>query len=148
MDERGTSSDLEPEDLDNCAWGNKDGYHPGWVYHGLLIGPAREALRLLRRLLAGALLPAELLARMTTPHWLDGVMPGRPWLRAGYGLGLMIGEMEGAGRAIGHSGGGPGSTNAVYHFPDLSPARTVAVFAESEEDGMAESLALRLALRS
>ena len=136
-----------PEDLDRCAWGNKTGYHPGWVYHGLLVGPARDAVDLLRNILAGALLPAELLTRMTRPHRLDGVVPGRPWLKAGYGLGLMIGEMEGVGCAIGHSGSGPGSTNAVYHYSDLSPGRTTAAFAASEEDGIAEGMALRLAFR-
>ncbi len=139
---------LEPEHLHSCAWGNTARYHPGWVYHGLLIGPAQDALRCLRGLLSGALLPAELLTRMTTPHWLEGVVPGRPWEKAGYGLGLMIGEMAGAGRAIGHSGGGPGSTNAVYHFCELPLGRTVAVFVKSEEDGMAESMALRFALRA
>jgi hypothetical protein len=30
----------------------------------------------------------------------------------------MTGSMGDNGRAIGHSGGGPFSVNAVYHFPD------------------------------
>ncbi len=42
-----------PADLDGTAWGNATRYHPGWVYHGLLIGPAAAAAMLLHRLLAG-----------------------------------------------------------------------------------------------
>jgi len=28
----------EPTDLAGSAWGNATAYHPGWVYHGLLLG--------------------------------------------------------------------------------------------------------------
>ncbi len=53
-----------PADLAKTAWGNPAGYHPGWVYHGLLIGPAASAALLLHRLLGGALLPPALLSEM------------------------------------------------------------------------------------
>jgi D-alanyl-D-alanine carboxypeptidase len=58
----------------------------------------------------------------------------------------MIGEMGQAGRAIGHSGGGPGCVNAVYHFPDLPRPVTVAAFTEGTDEGAAEFLAARTAL--
>ena len=59
----------------------------------------------------------------------------------------MSGKMEGAGRAIGHSGGGPGCVNAVYHFPDLPRPLTVASFTDGDDEGRAEFEALRIALR-
>ena len=31
-----------PADLAVCAWGNPRGYHPGWVFHGLIVGPPAE----------------------------------------------------------------------------------------------------------
>ena len=137
-----------PDDLAGTAWGNADGYHPGWVYHGLLVGTARDAARFLLRLMTGDVLSPDLLAAMTERHPLDiGPEPGRPWLTAGYGLGLMMGTMEPAGAALGHSGNGPGSVGAVYHFPDLSPVRTVAVFAQGDAEGVTEYEAARLACR-
>jgi hypothetical protein len=49
---------------------------------------------------------------------------------------------------IGHTGGGPGSTCAAYHFPDLAPARTAAAFAPSDRegtDGVVENRVIALA---
>jgi CubicO group peptidase (beta-lactamase class C family) len=136
-----------PQDLDDTVWANAAQYHPGWVYHGLLIGTPGAAVRLLHELLVGTLLPANLLAEMSTPHPLgDLPLPGRPWQATGYGLGLMIGRMEGAGIAVGHSGGGPTSVSAVYHFADLPIPCTVAAFAEGQDEGAAEFEAVRLAL--
>jgi hypothetical protein len=54
---------------------------------------------------------------------------GRPWRAPAYGLGLMADSASPRGRCFGHSGAGPGSTAAAYHFPDLEPPRTVAAFA-------------------
>jgi CubicO group peptidase (beta-lactamase class C family) len=136
-----------PDDLVGTAWGNANGYHPGWVYPGLLIGSAGDAARFLHRLMAGDVLGPGLLAAMTERHPLGGPLPGRPWLTTGYGLGLMMGTMDSAGAAIGHSANGPGSVGAVYHFPDLSPTRTVAVFAQADDEGVTEYEAARLACR-
>ncbi len=137
-----------PDDLAGTAWGNADGYHPGWVYHGLLVGSAGDALRFLHLLMSGDVLGPDLLAAMTDCHPLDvAPQPGRPWLTAGYGLGLMTGTVEQAGAALGHSGNGPGSVCAVYHYPDLGPARTVAVFAQADNEGVTETEAARLACR-
>ena len=43
------------DDLANVNMGDAPDYHPGWVYHGLIVGTALDAARLLRRLLEGAL---------------------------------------------------------------------------------------------
>ena len=72
--------------------GSAEGYHPGWVYHGLLVGTVADAALLLDRLLAGNLLPPDLVQEMLTPFVLPGPVPGRPWAIPGYGLGLMTGE--------------------------------------------------------
>jgi CubicO group peptidase (beta-lactamase class C family) len=92
-------------------------YHPGWVYHGLLVGPLGEAALLVDRLLAGSLLPAELLAAMRRPHPVGKRIPGRPWSEAGYGFGLMIGRDSRGLPILGHTGAGPGSVIAAYHRP-------------------------------
>ena len=82
---------------------------------------------------------------MLQRHHLGGGVPGRPWTSHGYALGLMSGEMDGVGRAIGHSGGGPSCVNAVYHFPDLAPPVTVAAFTDGSDEGVAEEVAARIA---
>ena len=136
-----------PEDLDTVAWLAGSGYHPGWVYHGLLTGSARSAVRLLDAILHGPLLGASSRAEMIARWHLGDSVTGRPWLTHGYGLGLMSGTMQDAGRAIGHSGAGSGSVAAVYHFPDVSPAMTAAVFTDGCDEAVAEWEAVRLATR-
>ncbi len=131
-----------PADLDATAWGNARGYHPGWVYHGLLVGPAESAVLLLHRLLAGALLPPALLDAMCAAHPVAGRVPGRPWLSGAYGLGLMIGRTAAPGNFIGHTGGGPGSASAVYRFVPEGCAtghRTAGAFASTEDVGAVEA---------
>ncbi len=140
----------EPADVTATAWGNAHGYHPGWVYHGLLVGPPASAAMVLHRLLGGALLPSSLLSEMVSPHPIGGPVPGRPWQTAGYGLGLMIGVGETGATYIGHTGAGPGSTAAVYqHASGLQgdgPRRTAAVFAPVEDSALVERQAFDLAL--
>jgi len=132
----------EPADLAATAWGNAAGYHPGWVYHGLLIGPAASAALLLHRLLGGSLLPEALRSAMLAAHPVGGPVPGRPWRMAGYGLGLMIGVGDTGALYVGHTGGGPGSTAAVYQ---CVPGRTAAAFAPMEEPAAVERCAMGLA---
>ena len=132
-----------PDDVARLAWATP--YHPGWVCHGLLAGTPRDAARLLQAVLGGEVLGAGALAAMLAAHPLPHAGPHRPWIACGYGLGLMIGAMKGVGRAIGHTGGGPFSTAAVYHFPDLPDAPTVACFAPGQEAGETESKAAALA---
>jgi CubicO group peptidase (beta-lactamase class C family) len=139
-----------PDDLAACAWGNAARYDPRWVYHGLLIGPPASAVLFLDRLLGGDLLPSFLMADMLTPFRVHEDLPGRPFVAPGYGLGLMIDSNGRHGRMIGHTGGGPGSTCAAYHFPDLAPARTAAAFAPGDaagSDGVVENRVLALAGR-
>lgn len=134
------------EQFRRVHWPGGATYHPGWVYHGCLIGTAEDAARLLHALFCGALLGAPALSDMQARIALGGALEGRPWTDCGYGLGLMIGRMGGAGRAIGHSGGGPFSTNAVYHFPDRPHPVTVASFCGGRNEGLAESEAATIAL--
>jgi len=133
-------------DLADTAWGNRTDYDPTWVYHGLLIGTPGDAVRFLHNLMSGNVLPPELLTEMTTPYpIIERSLPGRPWETTGYGLGLMIGRMVSAGIAMGHSGVGPGSVSAVYHFGDRPSPCTVAAFATGDKEGATEYEVVRLA---
>lgn len=136
-----------PGDLAATALPPPAGYHPGWVYHGTVIGPPSEAAAALSRLMAGRLLSPGALGDMTTPLPLGGAITGRPWTATGYGLGLMIGSMaDPAGgpdvHVIGHSAGGPGSVGAVYHAP--ATGRTAAAFAAGDDGGVPERAMVRL----
>ena len=126
------------EQLRRVHWPGGAAYHPGWVYHGCLVGTAEDAARLLNGLAAGALLSAAMLDEMLRSIPLGGALEGRPWTDCGYGLGLMIGSMGAAGRVFGHSGGGPFCSNAVYHFSDHPSPKTVACFSGSTNEGLAE----------
>lgn len=133
------------EQMAACAWQTARPYHPGWVYHGLLLGTPSSAALLLRRLLSGDLLPSGLRAAMLDGRPLDRRLAGdRPLTSIAYGLGLML-PTGAQGRMQGHSGGGPGSGCAVFHFPDLTPARTVSVFASVEDAAVIERRMLELA---
>lgn len=145
LDIRSARFAMDPSDLDATVWGNPNSYHPGWVYHGLLIGSVGDAALFVHRLLTGTFLPADLLNAMTTAHPLGGPIDGRPWQTTGYGLGLMIGDIDGCGLAQGHSAAGPGSVGAVYQFRVLTPVRTVAAFAPLKDEGVVEYRAARLA---
>jgi CubicO group peptidase (beta-lactamase class C family) len=134
----------EPNDLDGTAWGNAAAYHPGWVYHGLAVGTPIEAALFLHRLMTGDLVSGGFLADMRAPYALGGPVEGRPWRTAGYGLGLMVDVASPRGRCIGHTGGGPGSVAAAYHFPDLAPPRTTAAFAAVEDPAVVERAVLAL----
>jgi CubicO group peptidase (beta-lactamase class C family) len=136
----------EPKDLAAGAFGNARNYHPGWVYHGLAIGPPRDAALFMHGLMTGRLLPPHRLAEMLERRGLDvPLTPARPWSTAGYGLGVMMDIATPLGRCFGHSGEGPGSVCAVYHFPDLDRPRTVAAFAPHENEAVVEHLALETA---
>ena len=90
--------------------------------------------------MAGDVVPPELLTEMIISHAInEGSLPGRPWETTGHGLGLIIG-LASAGIAMGHSGAGPGSVSAVYHFCDQPRACTVAAFAPGDHEGIAEVL--------
>jgi CubicO group peptidase (beta-lactamase class C family) len=133
-------------DFGEIFWQELRSYDPRWVYHGCLIGTPEDAATLLHALFRGNLLrhsSIDVIFERTTT--LDDSIPGRPWTKLSYALGLMSGSMGKVGRAWGHSGGGPNSTNAIYHFPDLDTPMTVATFSDGVEEGPAEFEALRIA---
>lgn len=136
-----------PGDFEDVLWPELRRYDPRWVYHGCLVGTPVDAARLLHGLLSGRLLRPDTLNEMMKRHPLGGALPGRPWTDCGYGLGLMSGQMGRAGRAIGHSGSGPFSANAVYHFPDSTTPVTFAAFTHGSDEGPAEFEAVSIALR-
>jgi hypothetical protein len=109
------------------------------------MGTAQDAARVLHGLFSGKLLSAAMFEQMLSRHPLGGAMAGRPWTDCGYGLGLMTGSMGDNGRAIGHSGGGPFSVNALYQFLDRDIPVTVACFADGEDEGKAEFQPARFA---
>lgn len=132
------------EDLEETIWDNSEKYNPRWVYHGLLIGSPNDAVYFLHQLMTEDLLPPDLLNQMTKVHQLGGPLIGRPWQTTGYGLGLMIGHTKQAGLAIGHSGVGPYSLSAIYHFGDRAVPQTVASFTKGDDEGLNEHEAVRL----
>jgi CubicO group peptidase (beta-lactamase class C family) len=130
-------------DLEQVVMGDAQAYDPGWVYHGLMVGSAHDAALLLERLMSPGLLPPGILDEMRRAFVLPGPVQGRPWMSPGYGLGLMLGATTFGGRVAGHTGGGPGSTIAVYHRQGVNPPRTVAYFAPSEDEARTEEEVFR-----
>jgi CubicO group peptidase (beta-lactamase class C family) len=130
-----------PADLEGVAMG-VDSYHPGWVYHGLLVGPLQEAALVLDRLMSGTLLSPDLLDEMRDAHRLDVPVRGRPWAVPAYGLGLMGGIASNGMRAVGHTGGGPGSVIAVFHLPEAERPYTAAAFAFGDDPAQVEERTL------
>ena len=145
----GTRLATQRADFAEIFWPFLRDYDPRWAYHGCLIGPPAEAARLLHALFEGALLPPTVIASMVERFTPLGDAPaGHPGTDVGSGMGLMLGKMGKAGRAFGHAGAGPGCVNVVGHFPDLTPAITVAVFTDGEDDGRAQWEAISIALEA
>jgi CubicO group peptidase (beta-lactamase class C family) len=134
-------------DLRKSTFGDEDNFHPGWVAHGLLLGPPSDIARFMHRLFTGALLPLPLRDEMRKRHPIEIDLPDRPWRTKGYGLGLMMDIASPHGLCIGHSGQGPDSVAAAYHFPDLDPPRAIAAFAPTDDQGIAERAVLDEAAR-
>jgi CubicO group peptidase (beta-lactamase class C family) len=137
-----------PGDLQGVWMGEGETYDPGWVYHGLLVGPLRDAATLLDRLMRGELFPEAFLREMCDARPLPGVPvnaldTGRPWLDPAYGLGVMIGHTADGASWVGHTGAGPGSVIAVYHC--AARATTVAAVGPGDDQGRVEREALGLA---
>ncbi|AHZ67908.1 Beta-lactamase [Pseudomonas mandelii JR-1] len=130
-------------DLAYVNMGAASTYDPGWVYHGLLVGPLVEAALCLDRLLDGHLLSQSLLREMQTVRTLGGPIAGRPWVAPGYGLGLMQGMVESGLVLSGHTGVGPGSIIAVYRCIDGNSTASCAVFDESGNEGAVEAEVVR-----
>jgi CubicO group peptidase (beta-lactamase class C family) len=134
-------------DFAQVVWPKLKDYDPGWVYHGCLVGTPLEAARLLHAVFNGSLLlPTSVGVMFERSTILEGVPPDRPWTQRSYALGLMTGTMVDAGRAWGHTGAGPHSANAVYHFPDLDRPVTAATFSNAESEGPVEFEAAAIAV--
>lgn len=113
-----------PEDLTEVQMGSATGYHPGWVYHGLVTGTTADAAGLLRALTSGTLLKAETFAKMLAGRALPESSSAN-FPDPAYGLGLMLWATDPLSHPVGHSGRGPGSGIAVYS----QGGRTCAVWA-------------------
>ena len=137
---------IQPDDLEGSPFASARGYHPGWVYHGLVLGTPAEAALFLSRLLDGDLLDAAMVNSMRDRFPIaESLNDGRPWNSAGYGMGLMMDIRSAAGPCYGHTGEGPGSTTATYWFEKLPGRRTVAVFAGTPEPRRVEAEVLQIA---
>ncbi|MCW3846138.1 beta-lactamase family protein [Sphingomonas sp. LB-2] len=101
-----------PDDLHDVEMGGQI-YDPGWVYHGLIVGPLDDATLVLHRLLSGALLSPAMLEAMRTAHPLPEHRSAA-LTDPGYGLGLMTNRTAAGARIAGHGGSGPGSNVAVF----------------------------------
>jgi CubicO group peptidase (beta-lactamase class C family) len=103
----------EPGDLADVQMGSARGYHPAWVYHGLVVGTVADAARLLWSLTNGRLLQpvtfATMMQRRALPAHRRPLHPD-----PAYGLGLMLRAKDPEDHPLGHSGEGPGSKIAVY----------------------------------
>jgi D-alanyl-D-alanine carboxypeptidase len=133
MDITETRIALSPQDMAACAWSGDRAYHPGWVYHRMAVGPASDAVRFLDAVFFGGFLQDRSLTRMTQATQLGLGPRGRPWSTAAYGLGLMARTMT-HGRAFGHSGVGPHSVSAAYHFPDMPDRPTACAFGPGADE--------------
>ncbi|MBN9089415.1 MAG: beta-lactamase family protein [Reyranella sp.] len=104
-------------------------YDSRWVYHGSLIGPLARAALFMDGLLSGRLLRPDLLTAMLERVPIGDLPEGLFWKSAAYGLGIAGGRAEAGPELIGHTGGGPGSTVAVYR----GSRRTAATFGRDED---------------
>lgn len=120
----------DPSDLAGVQMGAGGvGYHPAWVYHGLITGTTADAARLLRALVAGGILQPDsfksMLERRPLPEHRSSTFSD-----PAYGLGLMLNACSPLDHPIGHRGGGPGSAIAVYAIGQ----RACAVWQASPQD--------------
>ena len=123
-------------DLADIAMAGRS-YHPGWVYHGLVVGRLADAALLLDRLLTGDLLPPALHDAMRRAYTVATDMEQGRWRTVAYGLGLVCGIARNGSAVLGHTGGGPGSVIAVYRVMSASPF-TAAAFATGEDPAPVE----------
>jgi len=148
LDLHGSRIAKSPDDMRMTVFEGGQDYHPGWAFHGIVIGPVAEAALALHRLLQGNLLAPESRATLLQRYAIGGPIAGRPWQTTGYGLGLMMGAMQRSDMAqpidvVGHSASGPGSVGAVYCCLHDGRCRTVAAFLAGSHEGDAEYCALQ-----
>lgn len=80
---------------------------------------------MIEALFAGQLLAPASMAAVAQTIDVPGNHP--PFIRPGYGLGLMIDRESPFGWIAGHAGGGPGFATAAFHAPDAAGHRITAV---------------------
>lgn len=119
---------------------SKTDYNPGWCYHGLIAGTTASAVRFLRLLSSGEVVKTDMLAEMLSPYKLNVDVGNRPWRNPAVGLGLMMEHDEDI-ESYGHTGQGPESTIAIYHFTNDDPL-TIAVFEETNDMAVVENEAV------
>jgi CubicO group peptidase (beta-lactamase class C family) len=127
-------------DLDGVMVDDAANYDPGWVYHGLLVGTLESTVLLLQRLLSGALLSQRMLDEMRDAIALPG-HERAPWIRVGYGLGMMVGTTAKGLTTYGHTGGGLGSV-AVYADASDASKRVAAAWYPENDVTNAEAAAI------
>jgi D-alanyl-D-alanine carboxypeptidase len=116
-------------------------YHPGWIATGVVGSSIVDAARILHGILTTDILPTDLRAMMCRAI----PIAKRGFLGPRYGLGLMIETTKELNPAYGHLGGGPGCSTAVFHFPSVDHAMTVAAATDGEDVLQAEDIAASVA---
>lgn len=128
---------LEKEDLVGVS-NVRDGYSPGWLYHGMLVGSLQSAGIMLHALARGRILSETSLALMKNVYPLKFDVGDRPWTNTSYGLGIMAENSDGEAYHFGHTGQGPDSVFFAYHYGnDLEPF-TVIASGNSLDQGVVE----------
>ncbi|WP_052262217.1 serine hydrolase domain-containing protein [Pseudoalteromonas luteoviolacea] len=124
--------------------GSVNDYEPSWCYHGLIAGTVKDAALFLHYLLNGDIVGTQALAQMQSVLPLNVDVGERPWTHPAIGLGLMCNNNNSL-HTVGHTGMGPGSVIAVHHFKQQSP-KTIAVFAQGQDQAEVENKAVKLAI--
>lgn len=129
---------MTPADLADVRMGGAGEYHPGWVYHGLVVGTAQDAARLLRTLMSNGLIGRDMRAAMLEgrplPEHRSAIHPD-----PAYGLGLMLSATDPLEHPLGHTGEGPGSRIAVY----ARGRKAAAVWTAAASERIAETEVFR-----
>lgn len=96
-------------------------YEAGWVWHGLVLGNARDTATFMRSSLTAAL--------ASTRVHVPGAGP--LYARAAYGYGVMTNHDA---SAYGHNGGGPGFSTACFHAPAAETTIAVLMAHDGPDD--------------
>ncbi|MCF2857040.1 beta-lactamase family protein [Pseudoalteromonas sp. SMS1] len=122
---------------------NSQSYDPRWCYHGVIAGSVHNAAKFLHLLMNGLLISKPMLKRMLAPYKLTFDVGQRPWKSPAVGLGVML-NCEPKLKTTGHTGQGPQSCFAAYHFAQANPI-TITVFEQTDSQAVVEDKAVELA---
>lgn len=122
----------ENSDLRDCIH-VRENYRPKWLYHGMLVGSVESACQFLHHLANGKIINESMLNELLDVHELHFDIGDRPWKKPSYGLGIM---MDLSDRSYGHTGMGPDSVIAIYHFP--KEKTTIGVSMNTQDQGIVE----------